>query len=116
MEKQARTVNVEATLDERLKPGELLVGYSADLEVVLDTRDNVLRIPTSALQEGNKVLVYDAKSKLLQERQIRAGLSNWEYTEVVEGLTEKDRIVVSLEREGVKAGVKAVPEQKPATK
>jgi HlyD family secretion protein len=116
VEKQARTVNVEATLDQRPKPGELLVGYSADLEVILDTRDNVLRIPTSALQEGNKVLVYNAKTGVLDERAVKVGLSNWEFTEIVSGLAEKDRIVVSLEREGVKAGVKAVPEQKPTAK
>lgn len=116
VEKQARTVNVEATLDQRPKPGELLVGYSADLEVILDTRDNVLRIPTSALQEGNKVLVYNAKTGMLDERAVKVGLSNWEFTEIVSGLAEKDRIVVSLEREGVKAGVKAVPEQKPTAK
>lgn len=116
VEKQARTVNVEATLDNRPAPGELLVGYSADLEVVLDTRENALRIPTSALQEGNKVLVFNAENGLLEERQVTAGLSNWEYTEILAGLAEKDRIVVSLEREGVKAGVKAVPEQKSTAK
>lgn len=116
VEKQARTVNVEATLDTRPEPGELLVGYSADLEVILDTREDTLRIPTSALQEGNKVLVYNAETRLLEERVVKTGLYNWEYTEITEGLAEKDQIVVSLEREGVKAGAKAVPESKTATK
>ena len=37
------------------KAGRLLVGYSADVEVVLDTRDNVLRVPTAALLEGGRV-------------------------------------------------------------
>jgi HlyD family secretion protein len=110
VEKQARTVNVEATLDKRPKPGELLVGYSADLEVILDVRDNVLRIPTSALLGGNKVLLYNPITGLLEERAIKAGLSNWEYTEVREGLQEKDRVVTSLEQEGVKAGVQAIPQ------
>lgn len=111
VEKQARTVNVEATLDDDPAPGELLVGYSADLEVILDTRENVLRIPTSALQEGGKVLVYRDDTGKLEERAVKTGLSNWEFTEITEGLTESDRIVVSLEREGVKAGALAVPEQ-----
>jgi len=118
VEKQARTVNVEATLDDRLAPGELLVGYSADLEVILDTRENVLRIPTSALMEGNKVLVYraDSDTGVLEERAVKVGLSNWEYTEITEGLMEEEKIVVSLEREGVKAGAQAVPEQNRPTK
>ncbi len=111
VEKQARTVNVEATLDDAPAPGELLVGYSADLEVILDTRENVLRIPTSALQEGGKVLVYRADTGKLEERSVKTGLSNWEFTEITEGLTESDRIVVSLEREGVKADALAIPEQ-----
>jgi HlyD family secretion protein len=75
-----------------------------------------LRIPTSALQEGNKVLVYRADTGKLEERPVKVGLSNWEYTEILEGLTESDRIVVSLEREGVKTGASAIPESKPPAK
>lgn len=37
-----------------------------------------------------------------------AGLSNWEYTEVLAGLAEDERIVVSLGQEGVKAGAYAL--------
>jgi HlyD family secretion protein len=116
VEKQARTVDVEANLDQPLAPGELLVGYSADLEVILDTRENVLRIPTSAVQEGNKVLIYRSESGKLEERAIKTGITNWEYVEVLEGLRQGDRIVTSLEREGVKAGALVTPEEKPAGK
>jgi HlyD family secretion protein len=116
VEKQARTVDVEANLDQSLAPGELLVGYSADLEVILDTRENVLRIPTSAVQEGNKVLIYRSDSGKLEERTIKTGITNWEYVEVLEGLRQGDRIVTSLEREGVKAGALVTPEEKPAGK
>ena len=40
----------------------------------------------------------------VEERTLKTGLSNWEYTEVLEGLQVGDRVVTSLEREGVKAG------------
>ena len=103
VEKQARTVDIEATLAPQDKPPRLLVGYSADVEVILSVRDKVLRVPTSALQEGGKVLVAGADGKL-QERKVKAGLANWEFTEVLEGLAAGDRVVTSLEREGVKAG------------
>jgi len=116
VEKQARTVDVEANLDQPPKPGQLLVGYSADLEVILDSRDNVLRVPTSALQEGGKVLLYHADSGKLEQRAIKTGLSNWEYTEVLDGLHAGDRIVSSLEREGVKTGALVKPEEKPTEK
>lgn len=110
VEKQARTVDVEVSLDNPEDIKNLLVGYSADVEVLLDSRDNVLRVPTSTLMEGNKVLVYNATSKTLEERAVKTGVSNWEYTEVTDGLKNGDQIVTSLEREGVKAGAKVKPE------
>jgi HlyD family secretion protein len=114
VEKQARTVDVEVALDEfkgNADNGQqLLVGYSADVEIVLSSHDNVLRIPTSTLQEGNKVLVYKPDSKKLEQRVINIGITNWEYTEVLDGLKLGDRVVASLEREGVKAGVLVKPE------
>ena len=111
VEKQARTVDVEVDFDEP-QGGKLLVGYSADVEIVLAGRDDVLRIPTSAIQEGGKVLVYaDGR---LEERAVKTGIANWEYTEVTDGLKTGERIVTSLERAGVKAGARVIPDDKPA--
>jgi HlyD family secretion protein len=110
VEKQARTVDIEVSLDNADDTKQLLVGYSADMEVVLDSRDDVLRVPTSAMLEGNKVLLYQPASKKLDERTLKTGVSNWEYTEVVDGLSEGEHIVTSLEREGVKAGASVIPE------
>ncbi|MBP6638435.1 MAG: efflux RND transporter periplasmic adaptor subunit [Sulfuritalea sp.] len=106
VEKQARTVDVEVDF-ERPANVNLLVGYSADVEIVLSVRDNVLRVPTAALIEGSRVMVLGADSGRLEERKVKAGLANWEYTEVIEGLAEGERIVTSLEREGVKVGARA---------
>jgi HlyD family secretion protein len=103
VEKQARTVDIEATFTDPAAPGKLLVGYSADVEVILATRANVVRVPTSALLTGNRVLVAGTDGKL-EERQIRPGLANWEFTEVLEGLSSGERVVTSLERAGVKPG------------
>lgn len=104
VEKQARTVDIEATFDDPAAPGRLLVGYSADVEVILAVRASVLRVPTSALLEGGRVLVA-GDDGLLHERTLRTGLANWEYTEVLEGLQLGERVVTSLERAGVKDGV-----------
>ena len=115
VEKQARTVEVEVEFD---RPGEakhLLVGYSADIEIVVSGRDNVVRVPTPALMPGNRVLVL-AAGGLLEERKIETGLANWEFTEVKAGLARGDRVVTSLEREGVKAGVGAVADKAAAEK
>jgi HlyD family secretion protein len=105
VEKQARTVDIEATFDDPAAPGRLLVGYSADVEVILDVRNEVVRVPTSALLEGGRVLVLEQGK--LAERKVKTGVANWEYTEVLDGLAAGDRIVTSLEREGVKAGAVA---------
>lgn len=115
LEKQARTVEVEVEFDEpqvALKEGNLLVGYSADIEVVTETRERALRIPTSALMPGNHVLVLGGDGTLA-ERKIGIGLSNWEFTEVKSGLKAGEAVVTSLDREGVKAGARAKAEQKP---
>ncbi|MBI4190924.1 MAG: efflux RND transporter periplasmic adaptor subunit [Betaproteobacteria bacterium] len=115
VEKQARTVEIEVAFD---NPGEaryLLVGYSADVEVVVTARDDVVRIPTQALMPGGRVLVLGAAGAL-EERRIETGLSNWEFTEVKAGLARGEQIVTSLEREGVKAGARAVAERKDAAR
>jgi HlyD family secretion protein len=111
LEKQARTVEVEVDFAEPPQADALLVGYSADVEIVHTVRDKVLRIPTQALLEGKRVLAYRASDGMLEERIVKTGLANWEYTEVAEGLAEGDRIVTALDQEGVKAGIKVQPEE-----
>ncbi|MDD2701392.1 MAG: efflux RND transporter periplasmic adaptor subunit [Sideroxydans sp.] len=113
LEKQARTVEVEVEFDKLTEKDDLLVGYSADVEIIYETRQNVLRIPTSALLEGNRVLRYGDKG-VLEERTVTIGLSNWENVEVLSGLAEGDMVVSSLDRDGVEAGATVVPETAPA--
>jgi HlyD family secretion protein len=103
VEKQARTVDIEATFTDPAAPGKLLVGYSADIEVILAVRENVIRVPSSALLDGGRVLVAAANGRLA-ERKVKTGLANWEFTEVLEGLTAGEQVVTSLERAGVSAG------------
>ena len=109
-EKQARTVDVEAVFDDPLEYKDLLPGYSADLEIVLDIHPKVLRVPTEAVLEGKKVLLL--RDGVIEERQIETGLSNWKVTEVKSGLSVDDVVIVSVGREGVKAGAAAQVEEK----
>ena len=114
LEKQARTVEVEVEFVSPPNDENLLVGYSADVEIVHATRDNVLRIPTQTLLEGKRVLLYGPDG-VLEERTVTTGLANWEKTEITSGLKEGDQIVLSLDRAGVKAGARVQPEAaKPA--
>ena len=88
----------------------LLVGYSADVEIILDVRESVLRVPTEALLEGNRVLLFTSNPGRLEERKVRAGVANWQYTEVTSGLRQGEKVVLSVERKGVAPGVLAVAE------
>jgi len=107
LEKQARTVEVEVEFDAPEEARHLLIGYSADIEVVVENRAGVLRIPTPALMPGNRVLVLGDDGRLA-ERQVEIGLTNWEFTEIKAGVSRGERVVTSLDREGVKAGAHAV--------
>lgn len=111
LEKQARTVEVEVEFEDMGDARHLLIGYSADIEVVVDGRDNVLRVPTPALMPGNRVLVLNAAGRL-EERKLDIGLSNWEYSEAKSGIARGERVVTSLDRDGVKAGAAAVVDAK----
>ncbi len=103
---QNRTLEVEVDFDDASFARTLLPGTSADVEVILRSVQNVLRLPTYALLEGDRVLVFNGGH--LQAKSVKTGLRNWEYAEVSEGLGEGDRVVVSLDRAEVKEGVRAV--------
>ena len=108
-EKQARTVEVEAEIENPEKYN-LLPGYSADVEIILENRENVLRIPSQAILDGKRVLVLNPTTKLLESKSIEKGVANWEYTEIRSGLTAGELVVTSVDREGVADGVAAVRE------
>lgn len=108
LEKQSRTVDVEVELNDPAVIQRLAPGYSADIEVVLETHAGVLRVPTESVMEGGRV--YVLRDDRLQELAIGIGLSNWQYSEVTSGLNEGDTVVLSLDRAGVKAGAKVIPE------
>ena len=110
-EKQSRTVEIEVEFSNIEDTKNMLPGYSADAEVILERRDKVLRIPTMALFEGTKVLIFNPDERL-ELRRIKTGLSNWSYTEVLEGLVAGEQIVISIEREGVEDGARAVIDNK----
>jgi len=107
IEKQARTVDIEVDFLQ-IPADTLLVGYSADVEVVLERRDGVLRIPTQAIRQNNKVWVVDGKDRLA-EQLLETGLSNWSFTEIRTGLKAGDRVLISFDQDKIKAGVAVQP-------
>jgi HlyD family secretion protein len=109
LEAHNRTVEIEVEFDEQEIAARLLPGTSADVEVVLEAQDEVLRLPTSALLEGNRALL--AKDGRLVEQPVRVGLRNWDWVEIREGLSAGQAVVISLDRVEVKAGARVRVEE-----
>ncbi len=104
LEKQARTVEVEVQLTDSEANAALLPGYSADIEVILEAKDKVLRLPAEAVLEGNRVFVLNDTDNTLEERAFTPGLANWEFVEIRSGLKAGEEIVLSVDRKGVEEG------------
>lgn len=107
-EAQNRTLEIEVALDDSEVAESLLPGTSADAEVVLDVRSDVIRVPTSALLRNERVLLLEDGE--LVERAIEVGLRNWQFAEVRSGLEGGERIVVALDRLEIVVGARAVPD------
>jgi len=108
LEKQARTVEIEAVFD---NPQEfLLPGYSADITIIIDTSEATLSIPSQALMAGGFVYLINSDNSI-SKTEIKVGLSNWQHTEVLGGLTIEDEIVLSVDRLGLEDGVTIIVEE-----
>lgn len=107
LEKQARTVEIEAEINNPQRYG-LMPGYSADVEVIVDVRDEALRVPTEAVIEDERIMVLNTETGRLEERTVEIGLGNWEFTEITDGARNGELVVLSLDRAGVEPGAPAV--------
>lgn len=106
LEKQARTVDVDVRFDQVPADVVLLIGYSADVTVVLDNLPRVLRVPTEALFNSNQVWALDAENRL-HKRNLQLGIGNFTFTEVRSGLKEGEVVVRSPDQPGLKEGAVA---------
>lgn len=76
--------------DNLIKPGMF-----AEILFDIEKRDNVLAIPSGAVQEDNgKKYVYVVENGIVKKRDIEIGLDNGNYVEIKSGLKEKDKVVV----------------------
>lgn len=113
IEKQARTVDVEVVFDQVPENGKLLAGYSADIEVVIEIHADVLRIPTEAVIEGRRVYVYAPDTGTIHSREVKTGIANWDYTEILEGLNLDEQVVTNVDNPDLHDGSPAEPQAGP---
>jgi HlyD family secretion protein len=105
-EAQNRTLEIEVSIDDAGVAVSLLPGTSADAEVVLEDRQDVLRVPSSALLGDASVLLL--RGGELVEVAVELGLRNWKFAEITSGLEEGDQVVIALDRIEIKSGIRAV--------
>ena len=110
MEKQARTVDVEVYFAHVIGEQNLLPGYSADAEIILNRKENTLRIPTETIFDENHIYVYLENTSTLEKRQIEKGIGNWSFTEVLSGVNDGDMVVTSIGIEGLSDGIEVALE------
>jgi HlyD family secretion protein len=106
-EKQARTVDVEVEFVSPDDIAQLLAGYSADVEIILAVREGTLRIPTEAVVEDRNAYVFRPDTGVIEHRQIQVGTANWDHSEILDGLSEGELVVTSVDREGLVDGAEA---------
>ncbi|MCX7987194.1 MAG: efflux RND transporter periplasmic adaptor subunit [Bacteroidales bacterium] len=73
-------------------------GYSANADIVLDERKGVLAIPEKLLQfEGDSAFVeIETQPQIFVKRFVKTGLSDGINIQIIEGISEKDKIKVPL--------------------
>ena len=92
----------DVTIDLTIPEGtDLKIGMSATASIGIEKRSNVLLVPTRAIKQdmqGNPIVMIQAGEQL-QPRPVVTGLSNGLWTEIVEGLSEGETVVVEMSTE-----------------
>ena len=106
----SRANTIEIRPDSSSRP--LRLGMSVDVEVLTGRKEEALQVPSSAVmeREGQK-LVYVVREGKIVRSDIATGISNWDRTEILSGVSPGDAVVTSLEikdlRPGSRVGIRA---------
>jgi multidrug efflux pump subunit AcrA (membrane-fusion protein) len=110
---QSRLVPVEVALGPRPRGVDLKPGFLARVEFALERRRGVLSLPAAAVGVGSTgPFVYVVADDTLAARDVTLGITTEGWVEVMAGLTEGDRVVVSGHsnlRPGVPVQVSSAP-------
>lgn len=79
----------------------LIPGMNVTATMKIDSREDVLMVPSYAVNRGNMVTILnkDSNKQLTKEIEVEVGLNGGEYIEIISGLKEDDSIVVFGETE-----------------
>jgi multidrug resistance efflux pump len=95
-----------------LKGIQLREGLTVTVSIIIQERNDALLVPNQAIMgQGKDTYVQVLKEGVVEERSITIGISNWQYTEVIEGLSEGEKVII-----GVTSTTTTSTEQKPGEK
>ena len=75
---------------------QLREGLTVTVSIIVEEKDDVLLLPNAAIirQGGSTYVQVMSPNGVIEERSITTGISNWQYTEVIDGLSEGEQVVV----------------------
>jgi HlyD family secretion protein len=98
-----RSLYVVVTPDD---PKMLRIGSSVGAEFLVRAREGVLFVPSNAvLGRGATRTVFRVEGGVARKAQFQAGLTSWERTEIVSGLSEKEVVLATLNVRDLDDGV-----------
>lgn len=104
---EEQRVNVIVDIDDR--PKDLGDGYRVEIRVIVWSKDNVLKVPTSSLfRSGSDWAVYKVEDDVAVRQIVKVGGRNDLEAEVLDGLAQDERIVV-YPSDAIQEGVSLTP-------
>lgn len=109
--KQAGVVSYPITISVK-PPGNLQLkgGLSASVDIIVTKKENVLLVPNRAvMRKGRERKVQVVVDDEIQERVVKVGESNEQWTEIISGLKEGEKVLVGLQTPTVKPRLRGLP-------
>ncbi len=77
---------------------QLREGLTVTVSIIVDERNNVLLVPNAAITTQGRQTYVNVVSPdgTIKERAIQTGISDYQFTEVTEGLSESEQVIVPL--------------------
>ena len=87
---------------------QLREGLTVTVSIIVDQRNNVLLVPNKMItRQGRETIVQVMKDGVTEPRSITTGISDFQNTEVIEGLSEGEKVVIAT----TTANTSATPQQ-----
>jgi len=74
---------------------QLREGLTVTVSIIVEERDDVLLVPNGTIiRQGLETYVQVLEDGVIEQRSIITGISDWQCTEVIEGLSEGEKVVI----------------------